>query len=387
MRSRLKSLLADIGALAIIMGAIVLIVRFAPSNEVPATQRQAAHSAAVEAAIPIQESHSDTTTAEEKKPSESVGAPSTPPKKPEKQEQKGDSVERVREPYRSPPLAFAAVNDATRAALVNILCIPQGKSLSPISGSGVIIDPRGVILTNAHVAQYVLLSESTQIDLACTIRTGAPAAARYLASVLYLPSVWVEKHAPELRDAHPLGSGEHDYALLLIDAMADGNPLPENTGAFPYLSPDTREAIAFQDDQVLVASYPAEFLGGYAATSGLYPASSVTNIGKLLTFSEKSVDLVSLGGVIEAQSGSSGGAVSNAWDRLVGLITTTSEGETTGARDLRAITLSYIDRDLKAQTGSGLGAMLGGDVVSKEQDFRTSAAPDLLRAFIAVLAR
>ena len=67
---------------------------------------------------------------------------------------------------------------------------------------------------------------------------------------------------------------------------------------------DTRDAIGFLGDLTLVASYPAEFIGGIAAQFDLYPASSVTPIQDLLTFRTKTVDLISLGGIIEAQSGS-----------------------------------------------------------------------------------
>src|SRR6185436_12542444 len=96
-------------------------------------------------------------------------------------------VERAPAPYSTPGESFETIDPAVRSALVNILCMPQGGSLRPISGSGVIIDPRGVILTNAHVAQYVLLSESPQINLTCSIRTGSPASPRWKAVVLYIP--------------------------------------------------------------------------------------------------------------------------------------------------------------------------------------------------------
>ncbi len=44
---------------------------------------------------------------------------------------------------------------ALRTALVNIICYaPANGVLHSISGGGVMIDPRGIILTNAHVAQY-----------------------------------------------------------------------------------------------------------------------------------------------------------------------------------------------------------------------------------------
>lgn len=291
---------------------------------------------------------------------------------------------RLENPYSVPPLPFDQVNVDTRSALVNILCQPRGGSLRPISASGVIIDPRGVILTNAHVAQYVLLSQSPDIDLSCVIRTGAPARAAWRAQVLYMPSVWVDAHAHEISAEQTMGTGEHDFALLIVSGSATEYPLPSS---FPYLLPDTRDRVAFTGDPVLVASYPAEFVGGIAAQTSLYAASSITSVGQLVTLAERSVDLISVGGVIEAQSGSSGGAVVNAWDRLVGIIVTTSEGATTGERDLRALTLSYIDRDIKTQSGKSLSEILGGDVFAYYSDFSANHAPNLFAKYVPVLRR
>ncbi|HUO50349.1 MAG TPA: trypsin-like peptidase domain-containing protein [Candidatus Paceibacterota bacterium] len=293
------------------------------------------------------------------------------------------TVARVQNPYTTPPLSFTQVNVAARSAIVNILCQPKNGSMRPISASGVIIDPKGVILTNAHVGQYVLLSESSEIDLSCTIRTGSPSTPAWKASIIFIPPVWVNEHAPEINVEHPTGTGEHDYALLAITGSATGAALPSQ---FPYISPDTRAAIGFPGDQVLVASYPAEFAGGIAAQYGLYANSTVTSIKQLMTFASGTPDVISLGGVIEAQSGSSGGAVVNAWGKLIGLIATTSEGTTTAARDLRAVSLSYINTDLKTQSGFDLSTYLGGDPVGESTDFGAHLAPSLIKEYITVLS-
>lgn len=292
-------------------------------------------------------------------------------------------ITRIESPYGTAPESFSTINTEARSALVNIFCTPKGGTLRPISGSGTIIDQRGVILTNAHVAQYVLLSESPQADLSCYVRTGSPATTKWIPQVLYIPAVWVQQHAADINAAHPLGTGEHDYALLYIGASADGTPLPTR---FPSLPVDTREAIGFLGDQVLAASYPAEFVGA-SANFALYSASSVTNIAQLLTFDVKSVDVISVGSVIEAQSGSSGGAIVNAWGHLIGVITTTSEGTTTADRDLRAITLSYINRDITAQTGSTLLNYLSGDLAAKTAAFTANEAPALYKLLIDQLVK
>lgn len=290
-------------------------------------------------------------------------------------------VYRIENPYPFAPSSTDAVNVWTRAALVNIFCVPYSGSFKSISGSGVIIDPRGVILTNAHVAQYLLLAQSPKVNLTCTIRSGAPAHPEWKAEVLYIPPTWVNAHAADLRVEHPTGTGEHDYALLRITGTINGSPLP----TFPAMSVDVRDGVTFLDDQVLLAGYPAEFIGGITSQMNLYPVSSVTTIKDVFTMATSTIDVVSLGGVIQAQGGSSGGAVSNLWNYLVGIITTTSEGKTTGQRDLHALTLSYIDRDMRAQFGSGLKEMLAGDIEAKAVQFAQDVAPGLIDTLVAQL--
>ncbi|MEK7480235.1 MAG: trypsin-like peptidase domain-containing protein [Patescibacteria group bacterium] len=394
-----RSLLANAGALGIVAVALILLMNTnlsrpapLPSTETIATTTPETPQVAAAAGVESPASSSPASKAPAKKAAVVPVRPkirvasSSPSSTPETGTTTDSSVVRIQDPYPFPPRTFSQVNEEARAALVNILCAPRSGSLRPISGSGVIIDPRGVIITNAHVAQYVLLSEDPRVDLSCVIRTGAPARTMWSVEVLYIPPVWVKEHAKDLLADHATGTGEHDYALLHVTGPATQSslPLPDR---FPALPVDTRDAIGFLGDLTLVASYPAEFIGGIAAQFDLYPASSVTPIQDLLTFRTKTVDLISLGGIIEAQSGSSGGAVVNAWGRLIGIITTTSEGKTTAERDLRAITLSYINSDLAAQSGFDLAFILGGDIAAQAADFKAREAPALNRLLINQLTR
>ena len=136
---------------------------------------------------------------------------------------------------------------------------------------------------------------------------------------------------------------------------------------------------------MLTAGYPAEFLGGIGTSGALYPSTSLATIRQLLTFAAQSVDVISVGGTVQAQAGSSGGAVVNAWGRLIAVITTTTEGATTAERDLRAVTLSYIDRDIMAQRGLDLDLILQGDVAQQTADFSSDKAPILAETLIKQL--
>lgn len=284
--------------------------------------------------------------------------------------------------YSFPPVSFDEINVLARGSLVNILCSAGTTSVSPISASGVLVHHSGVILTNAHVGQYLLLEQDPRIPISCEVRTGSPARSIYEAELVYLPPLWVSEHAHQISEFRPLGTGEHDWAVLRITESLDGSPLPV---AFPFLSPEIREAAGFTEDQVLLASYPAGFIDGNTVQNHLYAASTVTTIKKLYTFLDGSVDLLSLGGVIVAQGGSSGGAVMNAWNHLIGVIVTSSEAETTSERDLRAITLAHIDRSMRNQLGVGLNEFLASDIPSRARDFRENIAPNLIEQFVPFL--
>ncbi|HEY4526996.1 MAG TPA: trypsin-like peptidase domain-containing protein [Candidatus Paceibacterota bacterium] len=386
MSSQVHHLSGNLFVLAVLIGALVFLVRqyslqSPPPDAVATTTSQVSAGATV-------------TTATDTPPAATTSLPkatATPsPEKTLSTSQKtapagtppSQLATRIVNPYANPPLASEEVNAMTRAALVNIFCFSNNGSLRPISGSGTIIDPRGIVLTNAHVAQYVLLSQSPRFDLKCYVRSGSPAAVHWVPRVLYIPPVWVRAHVADINADLPLGTGEHDYGLLSIAASVDGSPLPE----FPFVAPDTREAVAFIDDTVLIASYPAEFTGA-SATTKLYPVSTFTTVQQFLTFTTGSVDVISVGSVIQAQSGSSGGAIVNEWGRLVGVITTTSSGTTTAQRELRGITLSYVDRDIVAQTGADLVAMLTGDAEAKTDEFAITQAPLLIQQFLMQLTK
>ena len=284
-------------------------------------------------------------------------------------------VARVQNPYPYPQLPSSALDTITRAAIINILCIVN--SGESVSGSGVVIDPRGVVLTNAHVGQYVLLSEVSS-NITCTARAGSPAQPAWKLRTLFMPSMWVDVHAKDLRSPQPTGTGEHDYALLLINKL-DTVAIPPPITPLAY---ETREGVAFEGDPVLLASYPAGFVGSFIVINNLYLTSTFASILKLYTFKTSSIDLLSLGGVILAQGGSSGGAVVNMWGNLVGIIVTTSEGKTTADRDLRATTITHVDRSIREHTGVGLSEFLNGDILERADDFRVNHLAELAQKLV-----
>jgi len=280
-----------------------------------------------------------------------------------------------------PPPTETAVfdlNSRVRQSIVNILCRSGGGGVPSASGSGIIIDSKGVILTNAHVAQLFLLRDYPQQgSVQCYIRTGSPARNAYVAELLFISPNWIRENARNLTQNNPAGTGEHDYALLRITGSANASlALPSS---FPALSFDA-SADTTIGRSVLLAGYPAGFLDGPTIESNLYAVSSPVTIKNVYTFGTNTVDLLSVGGSLVAQKGSSGGGVVDlTTGKVVGVFVTSTEAATTGERDLRAITIEYIQRALLEEHRNSLETLLEGDIAAKAEQFNLGVAPTLTK--------
>src|SRR3989344_4554249 len=275
----------------------------------------------------------------------------------------------------TPTKSQEQINDETRAALVNVLCTPT-IGISGISGSGVIVDSRGVILTNAHIGQYFLLRDyKINNNITCVVRVGSPAQERYTATLLYLPPSWIAANALQLKSSQATGTGENDYAFLLITGRTD--PAAALPSSFDKIEMD--RGYADIGELMLLAAYPAGFLGGETVQKNLYISSAIAYVTQLFTFKgDKNVDLFSIGGTVVSQGGSSGGAVVRLRDgKLAGIITTSTTAASTENRDLRAVSLSHIDDSLATAGKGGIVSILSGDLSAKAADFNTNTAPSL----------
>ena len=249
-----------------------------------------------------------------------------------------------------------------RAALVNILCYAPAKSgFSSISGSGIIIDPKGIILTNAHIAQYFLLADR---NVSCDIRSGGPATNRYEATLIYISPLWLTLNATVLTETLPNGTGEYDFAFLAISKSATSNPLPD---AFPYLPLATMPPAI--STPVVIASYGAQFLESSQIRSSLFPTIVFGSIKDIFTFKMNTIDVLALGGSVAAQEGSSGGGVADASGKLVGTITTSTVSGATDTRSLSAISASYIRAEYANETGRALDLLLAKPTDTSINDF------------------
>lgn len=281
---------------------------------------------------------------------------------------------------------FAQANAAARAATVNIFCeMESSRSVKTITGSGVLIDRRGVILTNAHIAQFFLLNDYPKKGATeCIIRTGNPAHTSYTAKLLYIPITWIQANADEIANARPTGTGEHDYALLYITGTVEsGGNLPDE---FPILPVDLSEEVAAKDEQLLITSYPALVSEVEEVENSLYLVSALAITDRLFTFdSMNRLDLFGLSGNILAQHGSSGGAVVDADGYLVGIVVTSTKKDLVLERQLRALTPAYINRNLIEENGTSIQQLLYGDLRLRAQAFNLTTAPILEQLLVHVL--
>lgn len=273
------------------------------------------------------------------------------------------------------PPDFEYINTESRKTIVNIFCTTKYNNLSPISGTGVVINENGLILTNAHIAQYFLLKNFREKDyLQCIGRTGSPASPKYNLELVYISTNWVKQNKTLLKDQNPKGTGESDFAFLRITNNIDGSK--QNT--YSYIQPNNRMYFEI-GEPVLLASYPAGFLGGLSIIQNLNVASSITNIQDVFTFKENTIDLLSVGGTIVSQKGSSGGLVVDSDTSLVGIISTSSDGNTTSSRGLNAITISHIDREIQNELNTTLIGFLSLDHKNFAENFATSTVPELTK--------
>jgi len=271
-------------------------------------------------------------------------------------------------PVPAVPIDTELVGEALlKGAVVNIICLPGG-GLPGSSGSGIVVDPRGLILTVAHVGQGFLLRDyPTKGAGTCYIRTGSPAKNAYSADLVYISPTWIAENKATFLESSPTGTGENDFAFLAVTGSISAAALPSPFIFIPLSPAGTKVAIG---DTVGTGSYAAEFLTSSQIRSALYPTVKFALVNDFFTFGKTTEDIFSVAAGSAAQEGSSGGAVINAENELVGLISTRSVKPNLSDRTLQALTMDHIRRSFRSDTGADLDSYLKGDLgtlVAKER--------------------
>lgn len=263
-------------------------------------------------------------------------------------------------------------------AIVNIYCtFVTPEYIRTTTGTGFFVHSDGVILTNAHVAQFLLLGETNLLGKAeCQIRQGNPAHTAYAAKLLYIPPAWVQENAAVIDAAVPTGTGERDYALLYVTESMTGEPLPAR---FPALKVDTDLLpLSTRGDTVHAAGYPATDLLENGAGAPLIPREATTTVSELYTFGSNYADVFSIRGSVVGAEGSSGGPVVTEDGTVIGMIVTRGDDAEDGSGSLRAITTSHIARTIEEETGFSFAKNISGELNVKAAVFRETLAPFLL---------
>lgn len=219
-------------------------------------------------------------------------------------------------------------------AVVQILCqTPQ----ELFSASGVIVNDRGLIMTNAHVAGVVKKVGEAN----CQARSGNPALA--FAGLRIVFAADTTREVPETKV--PQG----DIAFLeLVDPR---EPFAAATVAIRFIE---------RGANLLTLGYPSEFLKSITATANSNLVFSTLRIDGYVDLNgdlSTAEAYVSRGG-IALQQGSSGTALFERAGRVVGLIFATTKGETTAEREGIALSTPYIDAVLRLETGQGLAEFI-----------------------------
>lgn len=235
-----------------------------------------------------------------------------------------------------PELSDNEIYSRFSKSVIQIFC--RGRQ-ELFSASGVIINRQGLVMTNAHVAEIMRKVGEEN----CQARHGNPADPFAKLKVIFTADT-----AKKINDTQV---PQRDIAFLKIfDATAD------------FSVAEVVLTEAQNGENLLTLGYPSEFLAGINTEINSNLVFSILRVGGFTDMDNDNTTAEGyvFSGGLALQQGSSGTALFNRQGEVVGLIFATTKAGATADRQGVGLTINYIDRIMRLETGEGLMEYIDG---------------------------
>ncbi len=259
----------------------------------------------------------------------------------------------------SEEIITTAKNENIEDAIVKISCkLQTNEANKTITGTGFVISQNGLVITNAHIAQFLLLQNDNSLgEIDCEARTGEDMETIYNTKLLYISPSWVIRNAHLISATEPRGTGENDFAFIYL--TSNDNKKIENFAFIPSLTSPLE--VSEHDSTVILVGYPLNKSISQENTKTI----STTTIKKMYTFGSGLADLISLDNSPVGYQGASGSPVINHKGESIGVVSTKEDDSTA----LNAISTSYINRTVYEETGFDINTMSKGNLDERAELF------------------
>lgn len=236
-----------------------------------------------------------------------------------------------------PALSDQEIYSRYSPAVIQIYC----QSAQEIfSASGVILNERGLVLTNAHVAEIIKKTGEAN----CQARHGNPADPFAKIKVIFEANTGLKIAGTEVP--------QRDVAFLKIyDAVKN------------FAAAEISEINAGEGETLLTLGYPSEFLQGVNVSVNSNLVFSVLRVEGFADIDgdKTTADGYVFRGGLALQQGSSGTALFKRSGKIVGIMFATTKEKTTAERQGVALSLQYVDKIMRLETGQGLGEFIAAN--------------------------
>ena len=276
--------------------------------------------------------------------------------------------------------ASASISEKISDSVVNVYCQAiRGSQIETVVGSAVEIDPSGVYLTNAHVALWVMLSDTQPAGtVSCFIREGSPAKKIYSAETVYIPSDWIYAHTNAYEIGIELtGTGENDYAIIkrgIANPNLNANDFPQEWSA--TIAPN----IPSKGENITLAGYPV--FDKSTISSALYLLANPSTVLNSFNLNGEENALLDSDSTKLAQVGSSGGGAFDSNGNLFGIMDAAINNTPGELPSERIVGINYIKNDILKDTGKSFENIIS-NANSESQNFIKNSAPTLSEVLIS----